>query len=268
MAIPNIFGYGQNFNFLPQFFGLNFTYHPWEFQDVKLPIFNFQQNNINTHADDVFVYNPNASLGNYDFLGLTLGATTPTLPTVTAPTSSITSPSSTKKTRKIRKKIKKQKPTTASNPTKVNTNNNYRQTHGSDFGNRMVASAQRYIGCNEADGSHMRFIPSGNPNEPWCADFVSYIARENGVNINYPSVQGLMNWGKRNGKFHKTPKVGDAIIFKGWDSKKGRYASHTGIVTKVENGRVYTIEGNTTNKVAERSYALNDSKITGYVTIA
>lgn len=197
---------------------------------LSQPIFNYSTNNT-------FVYNPDAVM-DYSFMGLYL-------PPLEPP--------------KLNMSL---------NKTPVKSGFDTHLVDVSNFGRNMVASARKYLGCNEADGSHMRFITSGKRNEPWCADFVSYIARENGVNINYPAVSGILDWGKRNGKFHSTPKVGDAIIFKGWDPKKGEYASHTGIVTKVENGRVYTIEGNTSNKVAERSYALNDSKISGYVSFA
>lgn len=131
----------------------------------------------------------------------------------------------------------------------------------SGFGDKMIATARRYLGYNEKNGSYKLF--TNGRTEAWCADFVSYVARQCGIkNFNFPSVSGIWNWGVKNGKFSKTPTKGSAIIFKGAGS------SHTGIVTKVENGRVYTIEGNTSDKVAERSYALNDKRITGYVAIA
>ncbi len=41
-------------------------------------------------------------------------------------------------------------------------------------------------------------------------------------------------------------------------------STHTGIVEKVENGTVYTIEGNTSDQVARRSYSLSDGSILGY----
>ena len=76
------------------------------------------------------------------------------------------------------------------------------------------------------------------------------------------------------------PKPGDQIFFKVEGSRsKGRIVNHVGIVTKVENGRVYTIEGNTSNPdkrgeigVFEKSYPLDGSKqnnskrIVGYGT--
>lgn len=40
--------------------------------------------------------------------------------------------------------------------------------------------------------------------------------------------------------------------------------SHTGIVEKVDGSKVYTIEGNTSDQVARRSYALGSSRIVGY----
>ena len=132
----------------------------------------------------------------------------------------------------------------------------------SNFGQSMVAKARTYLGYNEKNGSYKLFTQGRT--EAWCADFVSYVARQCGkTGFNFPSVQGILDWGIRNSRFSKTPKVGDAIIF------KSAGASHTGIVTRVENGRVYTIEGNTSsNNVAECSYSLSDKKITGYVTIA
>lgn len=135
-----------------------------------------------------------------------------------------------------------------------------------NFGHKMVETAKKYLGYNKKDGSYKKFTQGRD--EKWCADFVSYVARECGKDgFNFPAVQGIWDWGKENGKFHTTAKVGDAVIFKGVD-KKGKCVSHTGIVTSVENGIVKTIEGNTSGKVAERSYSINDSRITGYVTIA
>ena len=37
-----------------------------------------------------------------------------------------------------------------------------------------------------------------------------------------------------------------------------------GIVERVENGKVYTIEGNSSDSCAERDYDINNSVIVGY----
>lgn len=56
-----------------------------------------------------------------------------------------------------------------------------------------------------------------------------------------------------------TPKLGDQIFF---GPSGDEY--HTGTVVNVANGYVYTIEGNSSEMVAERSYALTDTRISGY----
>jgi hypothetical protein len=51
-------------------------------------------------------------------------------------------------------------------------------------------------------------------------------------------------------------KKGAIIFFSSKHTDKDY--THVGIVDKIVNGRVYTIEGNTSNKVAQRSYAINN----------
>jgi len=66
---------------------------------------------------------------------------------------------------------------------------------------------------------------------------------------------------KKKGQFHTSnPKPGDQIFF----GTSLDNATHTGIVEKVTASKVNTIEGNTSNQVARRSYALSNSPILGY----
>ena len=62
------------------------------------------------------------------------------------------------------------------------------------------------------------------------------------------------------GRFVKDPQPGDQIFF----GSGIQDCDHTGIVEKVGTKKVYTIEGNTSNRVARREYALQDSSIAGY----
>lgn len=140
------------------------------------------------------------------------------------------------------------------------------KTNVKDFASRIVSGARKYLGYNEKDGSYKKF--TNGRTEAWCADFATFVARENGSNIpNFSGVSQILDWGRKNNKFSTTAKAGDIVIFKG-KNRNGKQVSHTGIVSKVENGKVYTIEGNTSDKVAERSYSLSDSRITGYVSVA
>ena len=63
------------------------------------------------------------------------------------------------------------------------------------------------------------------------------------------------------GQFYKSnPQPGDQIFFGyAWNN-----VFHTGLVVEVTSTRVVTIEGNTSDQVAKRSYALNDPSIWGY----
>ncbi|MDD3191172.1 MAG: CHAP domain-containing protein [Bacilli bacterium] len=106
----------------------------------------------------------------------------------------------------------------------------------------------------------------GIPNAAWCAMFVTWSANRAGISTNviprYASVSLGMQWFIDQGRFEYkqgyVPKAGDLIFF------KSDGASHTGIVISSDGTKVYTIEGNTSDMVAKRSYDLGYSKITGY----
>lgn len=63
------------------------------------------------------------------------------------------------------------------------------------------------------------------------------------------------------GRFDKTPKEGDQIFFR-WSGNSG--VDHTGLVYKIVDNKVYTIEGNSSDAVSKRSYNKSDSCILGY----
>lgn len=63
-------------------------------------------------------------------------------------------------------------------------------------------------------------------------------------------------------------KHGDIIFFDWADSNDGK-ADHVGIVEKVENNKVYTIEGNTRGDMCKQNvYDVGSSVILGYGTPA
>lgn len=74
-----------------------------------------------------------------------------------------------------------------------------------------------------------------------------------------------MNWFKVRGLWKdKTyiPKTGDIIFF---DWEVDGNVNHVGIVEKVEKGKVYTVEGNSTNDICrQRSYQVGNMVIFGY----
>ena len=107
----------------------------------------------------------------------------------------------------------------------------------------------------------------------WCACFVSWCANKCGYISSgiIPKFSGCINgvdWFKDRGQwignsFEPSPGM---IIFFDWDDEDEQdgNADHVGIVEKVENGRVYTIEGNTSDSCRQRSYPVGYYQILGY----
>ena len=107
----------------------------------------------------------------------------------------------------------------------------------------------------------------------WCACFVSWCSNEcgyidNGIIPKYSYCPTGADWFKQRGQWAErdiTPEPG-MIIFFDWASRGGQdgVTDHTGIVEKVEDGRVYTIEGNSGNACREKSYPIGWYEIYGY----
>ena len=104
-------------------------------------------------------------------------------------------------------------------------------------------------------------------NYPWCAVFISWCANQAGISTNIipktASVSNLQSFFINQGLYKNkgyTPNPGDIMI------QKSNGASHTGIVIESNGATFSTIEGNTSNKVAKRSYSLNDNRLSGFGT--
>lgn len=71
----------------------------------------------------------------------------------------------------------------------------------------------------------------------------------------------MISWFENNGRYRGTdsytPKKGDLVFFD-WNSNGS--SDHVGIVTATEGKTVYTVEGNCSGKVKERSYTATGSK--------
>lgn len=119
-----------------------------------------------------------------------------------------------------------------------------------------------------------------NSRVEWCACFVSWCANECGyldAGV-IPKTAGCIsgsNWFKDRGLWQDNsyePRPGDIVYFD-WDNKgssgpQDGLADHVGIVEKVENGMVYTVEGNSGDSCRENRYAIGHYEIYGYGTPA
>ncbi|MZG89557.1 CHAP domain-containing protein [Enterococcus durans] len=175
---------------------------------------------------------------------------------------------------------------TYTNPVAIGLGYNYRYAYGNMFYSQIV---KQYISSNSsntgtggnseiakiasdelADGIHeggekyWRWY-GFNSRVEWCATFVSYVAEKANVKMERFTYcpTGINNF-KTNNQWQGggvEPKSG-AIIFFDWDGDG--VSDHVGIVEKFENNTVHTIEGNSGDIIARRSYEKNSSYILGY----
>lgn len=141
------------------------------------------------------------------------------------------------------------------------------KTNKIDYKQRLLDLALSEAGYRETSEAWTKFGEWYDPlyaNLDWCAMFVAYNANEAGIPTTIiprlAKVEFFKTTMERQGRFHYsgdyTPVAGDLIMFGN--------LSHIAIVLYVKDGRVYTMEGNTSRMAAERNYDLDDSYILGY----
>ena len=141
------------------------------------------------------------------------------------------------------------------------------KTNQVNYVQRFIDLALSEKGYRETSEAWTKFGEWYDPNYAlldWCAMFVAYNANQAGIPTTVvprlAKVEFFKTTMERQGRFHYrgeyTPVAGDLIMFGD--------LSHIGIVLYVKDGRVYTMEGNTSKMAAERNYNLNDTYIYGY----
>jgi hypothetical protein len=147
----------------------------------------------------------------------------------------------------------------------------------SSVGQAIVNAALPEVGVSEQPpGSNdspriaqYRQATAGSGVGPWCAYFASWAARQAGVPLGdqgqgFGSVSDVYAWAQKTGRAIPngpgvTPQPGDLIVWGG---------EHIGIVQSVDpNGTIHTIEGNSSNKVSQRTYGSDGGGATGYVRL-
>lgn len=150
-----------------------------------------------------------------------------------------------------------------------------------DMKSDVIAVAKSQLGYT-ADQSSFRIDGNGKhfysrygewygaPYSEWCVMFISFCL--NYANVPKEAVSqeggcvGLIDYLKSNDAFRAPnsgyiPEKADFILM---DYQGKGIPTHAGIVEKTEDGTVYTVEGNTSKGVAEKTYSLSDPQIIGF----
>lgn len=138
------------------------------------------------------------------------------------------------------------------------------------FGNsNIIEIAKKEIG-NKGGEKYWRWY-GFNQRVNWCAIFVSWCANGSGIMNNTIPRFSLCTDGEKWYKDHNKwknksyiPQTGDIIFF---DWNGDGHVQHVGIVEKVENDKVCTIEGNSKDEVRNKNYSLTNKSIYGYGSV-
>ena len=148
-------------------------------------------------------------------------------------------------------------------------------TGGTNAGRAALAAAEGEVGqAEQPPGSNdspriaqYRQATAGSGVGPWCAYFVSWAARQAGTPLGdqgqgFGRVDDVWAWGERTGRAtpaaNAHPQPGDLIV---WDE-------HIGIVKSVgADGSINTVEGNSSDRVSERTYGPDGGGAVGYVRL-
>lgn len=146
---------------------------------------------------------------------------------------------------------------------------------------KIISTAKSQIGTCEPDGDD-KYIKIYNEltgakfgmDVAWCAIFVTWVMYMCGVAkdvvTRFASCTAGMKWFISKGRWQNakayggtyTPVPGIPVFFS--KAHKLTDPSHVGIVTKVCPPYIYTVEGNTSDAVHERTYRIDDPYIIGY----
>lgn len=146
----------------------------------------------------------------------------------------------------------------------------------SQIGYHEGSSAAGYGGTSTGRGNYTEYNLAfgrvgGTYAYAWCASFVSWCLVQAGARDAAGGlfasctlwVERLTEIGQyRTRSSGYQPRAGDLIFFR--SSGTARASDHVGLVRYVKNGRVYTVEGNASDQVLLRDYALGDTYIVGY----
>lgn len=145
---------------------------------------------------------------------------------------------------------------------------------------RVLEKANSQVGYREGANNYNKYAAQLDPlkitygnkqNMAWCGEFVLWVFVEcfgvsEGLKMlcspnpsGIPLCSAAAKYFKDASRWTRNPAVGNVVFFN-YDGG----INHTGIVTGVSGLSITTVEGNSSDMVSRRTYAINDTKIAGY----
>ncbi|WP_225878609.1 CHAP domain-containing protein [Spongiactinospora rosea] len=130
------------------------------------------------------------------------------------------------------------------------------------------------LGYREKGGQYTKFgtwyaKKVGDPqyrNAPWCDMSIAWAAERAGVADYVGSFAWTPShavWFKQHGAWTDRPEPGALVFFDWGGSKNYKKIDHVGVVERVANGKIHTIEGNV-DRVWLKRKVRDESKVVGY----
>ena len=143
---------------------------------------------------------------------------------------------------------------------------------------KLVAWANAQLGYNEGANNWNKYAEKWTAmggwnaqNQPWCdifvdCGFIECFGNDLASRLTYQPKGSFSALCSQSAQFYKdhdayffSPEVGDQVFF-----NVSGGINHTGIVVEIRGGLVYTVEGNSSDMVAKRTYATGSAYINGY----
>ncbi len=143
---------------------------------------------------------------------------------------------------------------------------------------KLTSWALAQVGYTEGENNYNKYAQGKTgaygwdvQNQPWCdvfvdAGFIECFGLELASKLTYQPkgrfsalCSQSAQYYKNNGAWRNTPELGDQVFF-----NVSGGINHTGIVTSVSGGVVYTVEGNSSDMVRRNAYGVGSAYIAGY----
>jgi uncharacterized protein (TIGR02594 family) len=119
---------------------------------------------------------------------------------------------------------------------------------------RLIQVALAEVGTAETGNNETKYGKHMKADKlPWCGSFLNWCADQAGVKVpNVVNTRLGADGFKQKNQWHESPKIGDFVFFD-FDANRVVRINHVGLVIRVSDTQIVTIEGNTSDGGDQRN---------------